>query len=135
MPYRVSLLLALLLAGACTRTHVEFGECKNDQAARSSLDDTGGEEVGATVRAEVTGRHVVVLLEDLLANCCPSPAAEVEVTGSDIRVDFEDVTGTACRCMCVMDFRVEIGELDPGTYQIQVHHDGALVGEVEVTVP
>jgi hypothetical protein len=84
----------------------------------------------------VDGGDVVIAIEDLDANCCPSPGADITITGDVILVDFADVTADeACGCMCVMDFEIRVPAVAPGDYTIDLDYNGQDLTLLEVTVP
>ncbi|MBW2255897.1 MAG: hypothetical protein JRI25_15040 [Deltaproteobacteria bacterium] len=143
----VSLFFVASLLAACFEptestglsADVVDGECLVSAYDRSDapyLDDTAEPADDPSVSAEVDGSDILVYLHAIDANCCPSPAADVTLAGSDITVDFVDVTNDdVCDCECISDFTVEIGSVDPGTYDITVLYYGSVLGEVEVYVP
>jgi len=111
---------------------IDYGECEGSAYDKDM--DTGSTEP-TEVWAEADGRDVLLHLDNLNVNCCPSPDAAVTHDGTDILVEFEDVTSdTACDCTCVMDFTITIEDLDAGTYSIEVDHNGSDLDTVEVVV-
>jgi hypothetical protein len=142
----ISLFFAASLLAACFEStgtglsaDVVDAECLGSAYERSDasyLDDTAEPEEDSSVSAEVQGSDILVYLHAIDANCCPSPDAEVTLDGSDITVDFVDVTNDdVCDCMCVSDFTVQIASVDPGAYDITVLYYGSVLGEVEIEVP
>jgi hypothetical protein len=112
---------------------ITAGECEGSPYGKDM--DTGG-PVEPEVWAEADGADILLHLDDLTANCCPSPGADIAISGSDISVDFHDVTGDeACNCICVMDFQVRIPDPGSGDYTIDVDHNGVDLDVVEVRVP
>jgi hypothetical protein len=118
------------------------GDCQGSPVSLDFSSDTdSGADTGwswdeVTVAVEVDGGTVVLHLLGFPANCCPSPGAEVAVTGSDVRVDFDDVTSdTQCRCSCIQDFDVEVTGLEPGDWQIALWYWEELRAELDVTIP
>ncbi len=108
------------------------GDCEGDGYGKDM--DTGSPDPTA-VWAEADGRDAVLHLDNLLANCCPSADATVTIDGTDILVEFEDVTTEdPCDCMCVTDFLITIEDLDPGAYTIEVDYDGSIIGDAEVEI-
>ncbi len=112
---------------------VDAGDCEGSSFDKDM--DTGSTDP-VSISAEASGRDVLLYLNNLDANCCPSPDAVVTLDGFDMLVEFDDETNVdeSCDCMCVMDFTVTIEDLDPGTYTIEVDHDGAIIGDTEVEV-
>jgi len=138
MFFAVSLLAACFEPAGSLSADVVEAECIGSPYERSALflDDTAEPEDDPVVTAEVDGSDILVYLNAITANCCPSPAADVAVAGSDITVDFEDVTNNEmCDCECITNFTVEIASVDPGTYDITVNYHGSVLGEVQVEVP
>ena len=79
---------------------------------------------------------IIVHLNEVDANCCPSPAADVDVVGTEVAIDFSSVTtDELCNCMCITDFTVEVGPVESGSYHVSVDYDGAFLGDIGVTVP
>lgn len=112
-------------------TGIETGECEGS-ALRGALPEAPT-EVSAGVDPE--GR-LVVSLDNLMANCCPSPRGDFTVAGSGVTLAFVDVTDESpCDCTCVTDFVVTSAPFEPGTYTLEVSFNGAALGSVEVTVP
>ena len=112
---------------------VTAGECEGDAYAKSM--DTGGVEP-MEIWAEADAAGIMLHLDNLAANCCPSPGAQVNVEGFEIVVAFDDVTAAdECGCMCITDFTVEIGANQPGEYTIDVDYDGAYLGSTTVELP
>jgi hypothetical protein len=111
---------------------VETGECEGNAYAKDM--DTGAAEP-MEVRAEADGRDILLYLDNLTANCCPSADATISYDGFDILVEFEDVTtGDPCDCECVMDFVVTMEDFTPGTYSIEVDYRGSIIGAVDVEI-
>lgn len=109
------------------------GECEGSPYEKSLTDDTAGSET--VIWAEADGATIVLHLDDLVANCCPSPGADLARDGFALTVDFHDVTdGTPCDCVCVTDFRVEIPDNEPGSYTLDVLFNGSALGAATVDV-
>ncbi|MBW2255399.1 MAG: hypothetical protein JRI25_12490 [Deltaproteobacteria bacterium] len=141
----VSLFFVASLLAACFEStgsglsaDVLDAECLGSAYERSDatyLDDTAEPVDDSSVSAEVDGSDILVYLHAIEANCCPSPAADVTLAGSEITVDFMDVTNDEmCDCECISDFTVQIASVDPGAYGITVLYYGSVLGEVEVEV-
>ena len=129
-----STLLAVGCGVVAPSAEIFTGSCEGSPYAKDF--DTGGVDLETAIWAEADGDDVVLHLDNLDANCCPSAGADIAVDGFSVEVDFEDVTAEdACGCMCVMDFEVRIPELGPGDYSIDVDYNGADLETVEVTVP
>jgi hypothetical protein len=112
---------------------ITTGECEGSPYEKDM--DTGA-PAGPDVWAEAVGVDIVLHLDDLTANCCPSPGAEISISGTDIHVDFQDVTSDeACNCICVMDFALRIPDPGAGEYTLDVDHNGQDLATVEVSVP
>ncbi len=112
---------------------VTAGDCEGDAYAKSM--DTGDADA-MEIWAEADATGIILHLDNLSANCCPSPEAEVVISGSEIDVAFEDVTGEdACLCTCITDFTVEIAADEPGEYAIDVDYHGEYLGSTTVEVP
>ena len=116
---------------------VTAGSCEGDAYGKDmSSDPAEPEPVEPDIWAEADGVDIVLHLDDLDANCCPSPGADLVIDGSDIAVSFEDVTSDeACGCMCITDFEVRIPDVGPGDYTLDVDFNGSDLATVEVTVP
>lgn len=115
---------------------IEVGECEGS-AIRASNDDTGGSSFESVVSVVVdpTGALVVVM-DDMAANCCPSPSATVDIAGADVAITFRDVTSeTSCDCMCITDFTVTTAVFPAGAYTVTVDYDEVPYGPFDVTVP
>ena len=111
---------------------IATGECEGSAYDKDM--DTGATDPTA-IWAEADGRDVILHLDNLDANCCPSADAVITMDGSDILVEFDDVTTEdPCDCICVMDFEITIEDLDPGTYTIEVDYDGGIIGDAEVEI-
>ena len=141
-----SLFFALSLLAACFETtgtglsaEVADAQCLGSAYERSEAPtlDTAEPEEDSSVSAEVQGSDILVYLHAIEANCCPTPGADVTLEGSDITVDFVDVTNEmeVCDCECVSDFTVQIPSVDPGTYGITVYYYGSVLGQIEIDVP
>ncbi len=114
--------------------NVSFSECQADAYGKDM--DTGNDHLSSDISASVDGDDIVITLDDYEANCCPSPGADITIDGSDIHVDFQEITAdTACNCMCVIDFQVVIPDVAPGDYTIDFDYDGEDHATLEVTVP
>ncbi|MBN1335444.1 MAG: hypothetical protein JXB39_05740 [Deltaproteobacteria bacterium] len=110
--------------GAVTATG---GDCKGEAFA---VDPT------PVVWAEVEGRDILLHLDDLTANCCPTPGAEITLAGGTFSVVFDDLAGGGgCFCECVIDFVVRIADVASGTWTLDVAYRGADLGSTEVSVP
>lgn len=130
-------LLSLLLAcgSGGPSADASAGECLGTPDARVAV-DTGGFTPDPTVGARIDGDTLVLEYDQMSANCCPSPAAEVEIEGSTLTVDLRDVVhGDPCDCMCVIDFEVRVDDLDPGDWTVDALFNGARVGTLSVTMP
>jgi hypothetical protein len=113
---------------------VTAGSCEGSSLEKDRSLDTGVPHETA-VWAEADGSTIVLHLDDVDANCCPSPGATLTRDGTDLHVDFLDVTDDmACGCMCWTDFTVEILDNDPGTYTVTVDYYDELLGTAEVVV-
>ncbi len=111
---------------------VEAFECEGSAYGKSM--DTASPEP-TEVWAEVDGADIVMHLDNLDANCCPSPDADVNISGSDITVLFEDVTdNNPCDCTCITDFTVTIESVDQGSYTVDVQYNSSSIGTVDVEV-
>jgi hypothetical protein len=111
---------------------VDAGECEGTNYDKEY--DTAAPEP-MEVSAEVDGQDVLLHLDNLDANCCPSPDAVITLDGFDMLVEFDDVTsGDPCDCMCVTDFLVTIEDLDAGSYSIDVDYNGGIIATVEVEI-
>jgi hypothetical protein len=143
MSARTTTLLALasaLLAGGCSlvapTADIITGSCEGSAFDKDMSSDTANPEVDPEVWGEADGDDIVLHLENLDANCCPSAGADIVQDGFSIEVDFQDVTADeACGCMCVMDFEVRIADLGPGSYSVDVDYNGSDLAVVEVEVP
>jgi type 1 fimbria pilin len=129
---------AVAFASGCDqytlKAEVQAGSCEGDAYGKDM--DTGGAEIETTFGATADGDDIVIEIDDLDANCCPSPGADITTSGFDIQVDFQDVTADeACGCMCVMDFEIRIPDVLPGDYTIDLDYNGTFVASLEVTVP
>ena len=81
------------------------------------------------------GSTVLVTLHNIDANCCPSPDADVTVSPSQIEILFEDVTADdACGCTCITDFDIEVSDVEPGLYSLDVYVNGGFFETAEVEV-
>jgi hypothetical protein len=130
--------LATLLAAGCqsmgSGAEILAGSCEGSPYEKDM--DTGGGEPETTFGASADGDDIVIAIDNLDANCCPSPGADIAISGTDIAVDFHDVTGDeACNCMCVMDFEIRIPDLGPGDYTIDLDYNGEDLDTLEVSVP
>lgn len=113
---------------------IATGECEGSAYDKDM--DTGGAELETTFSAAADGDDIVIQIDNLDANCCPSPGADITIDGVDIAVDFQDVTADeACGCMCVMDFEIVIPGVGPGSYTIDLDYNGQDLDTLEVTVP
>ena len=137
MTRTASILASFLVLSACGPVNtgesfggsevLEPGECEGSPYERA--DST------ASVWAEVDGSTILVHLDDLTANCCPSPDADITLEDDLFTVDFFDVTDDdMCDCECIMDFTVAIDEVSVGTYDIDVFYYGTLLDELTVMV-
>ncbi len=112
--------------------HVVTGDCEGDTYAKDM--DTGAADP-MEIWAEADGRDLVLHLDNLDANCCPSADAVITFDGTDILVEFDDVTTEdPCDCTCIMDFEITIEDLDAGSYSIEVDYHGSIIGEAEVEI-
>lgn len=143
MTLRLFLLLASLTActvkppGAettdATATAAAVGDCKS--TPDGPITDTAGYTPTFSMTAVASGDTVLLHLIDVAANCCPSPGASYTVEGSVLNVVFEDVTEeTSCDCMCVFDFDVTLLAVPAGTWTVELHDGGELLGTTSVTV-
>jgi len=112
---------------------IDAGECESSGLGKDM--DTGSADPVA-VYAEADGRDVILHLDNINANCCPSPDAVITFDGTDMLVEFDDESNVdeSCDCTCIMDFTITIEDLDPGSYSIEVDHDGAIIGDTEVEI-
>ena len=129
---------AALVATGCESldpgAEVTAGSCEGSAYDKDM--DTGGAELETTFSAAADGDDIVIQIDNLDANCCPSPGADITIDGVDIAVDFQDVTADeACGCMCVMDFEIVIPGVGPGSYTIDLDYNGQDLDTLEVTVP
>jgi hypothetical protein len=123
------------VVGDCQGSPVSL-DLSSDTDSGPDTPDTGWSWDEVTVTAEVDGGTVVLHLLGFPANCCPSPGADVTVTGSDVRVEFDDVTSdTQCKCSCVQDFDVEVTGLESGDWRIALWYWEELRAELDVTIP
>jgi hypothetical protein len=112
---------------------IETGECEGSPLQRAA--DTGVAEPSVWAEVDAQSR-IVVHLDDMTANCCPSPEATLTGTGSALALDFLSVSATeSCDCVCIFDFQVTSGPQSPGSYTIDVVFDGESFGTLEVIVP
>ncbi len=110
---------------------ITAGDCEGSPYGKSF--DTAAPE--PEVWAEADGSTILLHLDDLTANCCPDPDADVTRDEFEITVAFDDLeSGWGCDCMCIMDFTVEISGNDPGTYDIDVLFHEAELGSTTVDV-
>ena len=113
---------------------VEAGSCEGDTVEKDM--DTGFEELETTFGVSVDGADIVIAIDNIDANCCPSPGADVTFSDADIHVDFQDVTGDdGCLCTCTTDFEIRIPDVDPGDYTIDLDYNGDDLDTLEITVP
>ncbi|MBN1337638.1 MAG: hypothetical protein JXB39_16925 [Deltaproteobacteria bacterium] len=134
-------LFLLPLAAACSSeiiggsADVTAGECEGSPYDRALDLDTGEKE--PVVWAEADGPTIQLHLDDLVANCCPEPEADVTRDGFALEVAFDDlVEGEyGCDCICYMDFLVEIEGNDAGTYTIAVDYHEETFEGIEIVVP
>ena len=142
MPRLTLPLAALLALPACFEGNntgpafgafaIATGECEGSVYGKDM--DTATPEP-TEIWAEADGRDVILHLDNLDANCCPSADATITFTDLDILVEFEDVTsGDPCDCSCIIDFVITIEDLDAGTYSIDVDYHGAIIGSTDVEV-
>ena len=115
------------------------GDCEGDgfeiMAGGEQDADEADAEAASTVDLQVSGTSLLLHFEDLVANCCPSPGADVDVIGDLIEIDFSDVTSDeACGCTCIMDFDLEIVDVVEGDYTVDVYHDGTFLDSFEISV-
>ena len=111
---------------------VEAGECEGNGYGKDM--DTAEPEP-TEIWAEADGRDVILHLDNLQANCCPSADAVITLDGADILVEFDDVTtGDPCDCECIIDFVITIEDLDAGTFTIEVDYNGTSLGSTDVEV-
>lgn len=124
-------------SGDLAASAVEVGECQGTPDRRGPSVDTAGWEPSPSVSATVEGADVVLHLDEIFANCCPSPGASATY-GEDgtIDVQFHDVTTEdPCDCMCVFDFDVRLEDVPSGHWTVEVYDDGEYVGQADVDVP
>ncbi len=127
-------LVATGCEGVAGDATIEAGSCEGDSYDKDM--DTGFEELETTFGVSVDGSDIVIAIDNIDANCCPSPGADVTFTDMDIRVDFSDVTGDdACLCTCVTDFEIRIPDVEPGDYTIDLDYNGDDLDTLEITVP
>ena len=111
---------------------VEAGQCEGNSYDKD-LDTASPDPMD--VWAEADGRDILLHLDNLDANCCPSPDATITFDGTNILVEFEDVTsGEPCDCTCITDFLVTIEDLDAGSYTLEVDYMGGSIGSAEVEI-
>jgi hypothetical protein len=135
----------LFLLVACSPNHGETGPA--DDTGGSDLygevSTTGGDCEGEAfaapvpaVWAETAGSDILLHLDDLTANCCPTPGTTVTLADTTFTVVFDDLAGGGgCWCECVIDFLVTIEDVAAGTWTLDVEYRGAALGSAEVTVP
>lgn len=113
---------------------IDIGECEGGGSYRSAATDTAS---APSVWAEVLpDDSIAVHLDDERANCCPSPHATLATSGSQVTLEFWDVTGsTGCDCMCITDFTVTTWPFLPGDWFFEVHYDDVEQANLTVTVP
>ena len=110
---------------------IDAGDCEGDAYDEFMM----GAEDPSPLTVDVDGSNLLVHLEDIDANCCPSPGADIDVSEGLIEIQFEDVTADdACGCMCVTDFDIEVEDVDPGSYTVDVYFNGSYLDSVEVEV-
>ena len=131
---------ATILAAGCGLTvftaDVTAGSCEGDAYGKDMSFDTGFESPETTFGTTVDGSDIVIEIDDVAANCCPSPGADITTSGTGIHVDFQDVTADeACGCTCVMDFEIRIPDVGPGDYTIDLDYNGEDLTTLEVSVP
>ncbi len=138
----------LFLLAACSTNGDDSGPAPADDTGSPSDDihgeitTTGGDCEGQAfaaptpvVWAETDGRDVLLHLDDLTANCCPTPGAAITHSDTTFTVVFDDLAGGGgCFCECVIDFLVRIADVAPGTWTLDVEYRGAPLGSAEVTV-
>ncbi len=129
---------ATLIASGCglvgPSAEITAGSCEGSPYEKDM--DTGSSEPETTFGATADGDDIVIAIDNLTANCCPSPGADIVIDGANIAVDFQDVTSDeACNCMCVMDFEIVVPGVGPGSYTIDLDYNGGDLDTLEVTVP
>ncbi len=112
---------AALVATGCesigSSAEIFAGACEGSPYGKDM--DTGAPDLETTFGATADGDDILIAIDNLDANCCPSPGADITIVDSDIAVDFHDITtDEACNCMCVMDFEIRIPAVGPGDYTI-----------------
>jgi hypothetical protein len=113
-------------------TWVEAGECEGSAYDKDL--DTGTADP-FELRVEVDHWDVTVYLDNLEANCCPSPDASYTADGDSLLVVFEDVTtGDPCDCECIMDFEITLEDVPPASYTLEVEYRGGIIGSAEVEI-
>lgn len=125
--------------GSTGEAEIDFGDCKAD-ATRNAAATSGdtGQLPDTTVHGEAVDGHLVVHIDDLRANCCPSPAATFTRSGASVDVELTTVTATSsCDCSCVFDVSVTSpDEYEAGEWSVDVRVDGALLGVgLSIVVP
>ena len=118
---------------------VSAGECEGDgfeiMAGGAQDADAIDAEAASAVDLQVSGTSILLHFEDLVANCCPSPGADIDLDGDLIEIDFYDVTADeACGCTCIIDFDLEVVDVAPGDYTVDVYHEGSYLDSFEITI-
>lgn len=122
--------------GDLSASALQVGECQDTPDRRGPSVDTAGWEPTPTATAAVDGDDVVVHLDEVYANCCPSPGATATYEDGTIVVQFHDVTTEdPCDCMCVFDFDVRLDDVPSGHWTVEVYDDGEYLDTTDVTVP
>jgi hypothetical protein len=111
------------------------GDCEGEPGGGGEGGGNAGTAVASVLDVEVDGSDLMVHLNDMVANCCPSPGADVTVAGDVVEVEVEDVTADeACGCSCVMDFDVEVVDLEAGDYTVDVFYNGSFFDTAEISI-
>jgi hypothetical protein len=138
----VVLTFGVAFASGCgvisSKAEVLAGACEGSPYGKDMSADTGdtGFEYETSFAVSLDGDDVIVAINDIDANCCPSPGADIAFAGDEILVDFQDITADeACGCMCVMDFEIRIPDVPPGSYTIDLDYNGEDLTTLEIEVP
>lgn len=137
----LSLAFSLLLAcgdASSPAARITTGECEGSpygETTRLASDADTGDPASPAVAITAEEGVLVLDYQDMTANCCPSPGVQRAVEGGRVTVDLRDVTAeTACGCVCITDFRVEVPDLEPGAYEVRALFNGEEVGAGEVVL-
>ena len=122
----------VLLFAACNppanlTADITTGECEGTPGAKErATTDSATDSGEPDIWGEVSGTDILVHLDNMTANCCPTPGASFTTSGTEITVDFQSESDEtmSCDCICVMDFMVTIGGATTGEWTIYVNYNG-----------